>query len=172
VIRNDKGFTLIELLIVVAIIGVLSAIATATVMNARMSGNEASAVASMRVIVSAQIDYHGLNRGYAVSLAELASRCPGSSTPFLSSDLNANGVTKSGFTYTLGPGLGVQAGPNDCNGAATQTAFYSTAIPITVGRTGNRAFATNAIGAIWQDTTGVAPPEPFVLAGNVSPVGR
>lgn len=156
----------------VAIIGVLSAIATATVINARISGNEASAVASLRVVVTAQFDYHGLNRGYAADLADLATRCPASSSAFLSSDLNTNGVTKSGFTYTLAPGAGAQAGPVDCNGTVTQSTFYATATPVTVGRSGNRAFATNAVGAIWQDTTGVPPPEPFTLGGNITPVGR
>ena len=98
--------------------------------------------------------------------------CPNSTAPFLSADLTvAASVIKSGYTITMAPANLAVAGPLDCNRAVSTTADYATGIPLSLGTSGNRAFATNTVGTVWQDQDGSgAPAEPFVIAGDVKPI--
>ena len=166
-LSSSDGFTLIELLVATAIIGVLAAIAAVSMMRAKIAANEASAIASIRAINTAQGAYStsAASGGYATDLSVLATPCPGGSAAFISPDLAGNPAQKSGYIVSLSAGSS-GPGPEDCNGTATRTGYYLTAAPSASGASGTRAFASSNPNVIYFTITGVAPTEASMAPGG------
>lgn len=161
-ISRAAGFTLVELLIVVTIIGILAAVSAPFLITAKAAANEASAISTLRALNSAQSTYSSTCGAghYAASLTQLVAG------DFASADMDVS--PKSGFTFTSQP-RGAN-GPTGCDAGATQAEYYSTAVPLG-GNMGSRAFASSEESTIWQDTSGIAPTEPFTQGGTVSALG-
>jgi prepilin-type N-terminal cleavage/methylation domain-containing protein len=153
--NKQKGFSLIELLIVTTIILVIAAVAIPNLLRSRMSANEASAVASTRTVITAEIIYSSTYVvGFSANLASLsdggapanclAPAAPAATSACLIDPTLASG-TKSGYVFTYGA----------AGGAGINTTFTLHADPIS-GVTGLRHYFTDASDVVHVNFTAPA----------------
>jgi type IV pilus assembly protein PilA len=148
--RRRAGFTLIEILVVVAVLLTLMAIAIPNMLRARSNANEASAVASLRTISTAQATYQQTySAGFAPTLLALG---PGGAGPtaaaadLIDQVLAAGSKTGYIFIYT----------PLDANGDGRMDSYTIQANPTVPGQTGNKYFFADHTSVIRFSMAGPA----------------
>ncbi len=139
--RSKKGFTLVEIMIVVAIIVLLAAIAIPNLLRARLSANEATAIAAMRTLSTAAESFRAAQSPplYPAALTCLSNTTP----PYIDSVLGTG--NKSGYTFTYAPA-----------GTPSGNQYTVSAIPQTANVTGVRGFFVDESGVVRTSASGTA----------------
>ena len=152
--QRANGFTLMELLIVIAIILILMLMAIPTIGSLTKKGNETSAINSVQTVTKAEIQYQSSYpaNGFACTLAALGGDpATGAPSPAAAQILQGDLISgyKSGYIFTITCNNKVTI-----NGTDRSNGYTITAIPQTVGKTGDRGFCSDQFGTIKYDPAG------------------
>ncbi len=160
--NKQKGFSLIELLIVVAIILIIAAIAIPNLLRSKMAANEASAVGSLRTMVTADVTYNSTyGNQFSSDLPSLGGP-PGPNATCNAALLIDNTLAtaiaaatpKSGYWFNYLPGTAITNPPAGCTNPGV-LAFAIQANPAVYGQTGNRYFCVDQTGVIRFDALAI-----------------
>lgn len=124
-----RGFSLIELLIVIAIILIIITVAVPNLTRARMHAQETAALAAIKTLHTAQVQYYSTYGKYATSLAELGPPASGSANASAADVIGADLAAgkKQGYVFTMtgtGGGYIINAQPETFGNTGSKT-FYS-----------------------------------------------
>jgi type IV pilus assembly protein PilA len=136
---GERGFSLIELLIVIAIILIILSIALPQMGKARMHSQEMAAIAEVRTINQAEIQYQSQFGQYATNLSQLGPAPSGAAEGPANAGLipgNLASGTASGYNFAL---------------SSNPTGYGVTAVPQSFGSTGRRTFFSDQSGIIHQN---------------------
>jgi len=131
-LKSKKGFTLIELMIVVAIIGILAAIAIPNFLKFQAKSKQSEAKTNLKGIYTAETGYFGENNAYSGF-----------------NESNWAPVGQARYHYTL---TGALTGDTTLEKGATVTGTAAWVTPPALGAAPSQNFTAGAIGNVDNDT--------------------
>lgn len=169
--QNESGFTLIELMVVVAIIGILTAIAIPQYAKYQARARQTEAKTTLSSIYTAEQSFSVENGSYTECLANIGAQTTGNNTyytaGFLGNDSSkcssSGAMTCLAYQWNLGAGTSTACTGGNLASVANSVAKQGTTLPaqgdLTAAKVGvaadvtlSNAFVAGAAGNVSQST--------------------